>query len=148
MALLPKKKKINSSTCVEFIMKKLVVILVLVLFQLSSYGQEAQSSLCPKELNTLPILQNGRLKPLYIHVKETFSHLGTKLKGPLSSTQVYCLLSLEGLKVPNTLLLKTSIQHVELRKFLELSKEQKDISFKTLLEKYQDIRLQMVKIKE
>ena len=129
-------------------MKQLIVILVSLLFQLSSYGQEAQSPLCPKELDTLPILQNGRLKPLYIHVKETFSHMELKVKGPLSPTQVYCLLSLEGLKVPNTLDIKTPVQHVELREFLELSKEQKDISYKTLLAKYQDIRLQMIKIKE
>jgi cytochrome c-type biogenesis protein CcsB len=114
----------------------------------SAYSKENQKDLCPKELESLPILQNGRLKPLYIHVKETFSHLGTKIKGDLSAVQVFCLLSLEGHKVPNTLNIKTPIQHVELRNFLELKKGQKDISFKALLKKSQEIRLKLMRIKE
>ena len=108
-------------------------ILILGFTPYSAESRENQKDLCPKELEYLPILQNGRLKPLYIHVKETFSHLGAKkIKGNLSPVQVFCLISLEGHKVPNTLNIKTPIQHVELRKFLELEKGQKDISFKAL----------------
>ena len=132
---------------------KTLISLMITLFCLSSQHclanpQNIQAGLCPEELDTLPILQNGRLKPLYVHAKETFSLLGIKIKGPLTPTQAYCLLSLEGLKVPNDLNLQTPIQHIKLREFLELNDDQKTISFKRLLKKAEKLRIKLVRMKE
>ena len=132
---------------------KTLISLTITLFCLLSQhclasSQNIQAGLCPKGLDTLPILQNGRLKPLYVHAKETFSLLGIKIKGPLTPTQTYCLLSLEGLKVPNDLNLQTPIQHIKLREFLELNDDQKTISFKRLLKKAEKLRIKLVKMKE
>ena len=132
---------------------KAVISLTLTFFfvwsqQCLANPKNVQAGLCPKELDTMPILQNGRLKPLYVHSKETFSLLGIKVKGPLTPTQTYCLLSLEGLKVPNDLNLQTPIQHIKLRKFLELKEDQKTVSFKTLLKKAEKLRIKLMRMKE
>jgi cytochrome c-type biogenesis protein CcsB len=105
---------------------------------------------CDKKLESFPIQQNGREKPLYVHAKETIKYLTGKTKvGNYSATEAYCLMSLVafGFALPQDLVLKTKIEHPDLQSFLEL-KSPFEITFPELLLRKDDLRFESVKQKD
>lgn len=108
----------------------------------ATYG--ADLSYCSAELGTLPIQQNGRVKPLYVHAVETLRYLTGKSKvDSYDAVTAYCLLSFTPYDLTTKLVLKAPIEHRQLQEFLELPEGEKTVSYAELVNKAQDIRLEM-----
>ena len=76
---------------------KNITILILLSFFVTTL-QATETYFCKKDLEVLPILQGGRVKPLYVHASETIKNLtGKSTVGELSAVEAYCLLSLNGM---------------------------------------------------
>ena len=124
-------------------MKKIVFILFL---SLISSSLLAETYFCKKELETLPILQGGRVKPLYVHASESMKSLtGKATVGDLSAVEAYCLLSLNGMGLRSDLKILARIDHVDLMKFLNLSHDEHNISYEDLLKREDDIKNELRK---
>ena len=124
-------------------MKKLlsfVSLMVLCLF--ITKNSVAQDKLfCQTDLEKTPILQGGRIKPLYVHASESLKQLTGKAKfESYTAVETYCLLSLAGMGMPTTLKLQAKIEHVEVMKFLGLKDNEHFIAFEDLLKREEDIR--------
>ena len=121
-------------------MKKLILIFSILL----SFNLLAETYFCTKELESLPIQQNGRVKPLYVHASETMKNLTGKSKvDNLTATESFCLLSLNGLGLPSQINLQARIDHVDLMKFLELKDGEHFINYETLLQKEDSIKVEI-----
>ncbi|MGZ3789977.1 MAG: cytochrome c biogenesis protein [Bacteriovorax sp.] len=127
-------------------MKKILLLLTLGLISTSLF---AETYFCKKDLEALPILQAGRVKPLYVHASETMKNLtGKSTVGELSAVEAYCLLSLNGMGLPSDLKLEARIDHVDLMKFLNLSKDQHNITYEDLISRQEAIKSEMRMIKD
>lgn len=101
----------------------------------------AETYFCKKELEVLPILQGGRVKPLYVHAAETMKNLTGKASvGDLSAVEAYCLLSLNGMGLPSDLKILARVDHVDLMKFLNLAADQHTIEYEQLLAREEEIK--------
>lgn len=109
----------------------------------------AETFFCKPELETLPILQSGRVKPLYVHANETIKALtgNTKVED-LSAVEAYCLLSLKAMGLPASVKMNARIDHVDVQKFLGLSKDQHEITYEELLIREEQIKLEARIIKD
>ncbi len=122
-------------------MKALTILSVLFFTLLFSSTTFAENYFCSKELETLPILQGGRVKPLYVHASEVMKSLTGKSKiKDLSAVDAYCLLSLNGMGLINDIKINARIYHVDAKKFLKLPDGQNTIAFEELLKREEDIR--------
>jgi cytochrome c-type biogenesis protein CcsB len=131
-------------------MKKLILLPIL-LFLLSTISTTlfADTYFCKKDLEVLPILQGGRVKPLYVHASEAIKNLTGKSKlNDLSAVEAYCLLSLNGMGLPSDLKLEARIDHVDLMKFLGLAKDQHTILYEDLLPREEAIKSEARMIKD
>ncbi|MBY0415464.1 MAG: cytochrome c biogenesis protein CcsA [Bdellovibrionales bacterium] len=118
---------------------KTIIFLALAMFSLNAFS--AETYFCKPDLESLPTLQGGRVKPLYVHASEAIKALTGKAKvDDMSATQAYCLLSLNGMGLPNDIKLMAKIEHVDAMKFLGLPKDEHSISYETLLTKEDEIR--------
>lgn len=99
------------------------------------HGLLPSSDFCSSpQLETMPIRQNGRVKPLFVHAQEALKYLtGSRQSDP---TTTYCLLSFQALQVP----LQVQVEHVEAQKWFALPPHQKTIPYPELLQKVEDIR--------
>ncbi len=129
-------------------MKKLLVLLALCLLGITP-AMSADNYFCKKDLEKLPILQGGRVKPLYVHAAEAIKNLtGKSTVGELSAVEAYCLLSLNGMGLPSDIKLEARIDHVDLMKFLGLEKDQHTIAYEALLAKEDAIKSEVRMIKD
>ncbi|NOT77920.1 MAG: cytochrome c biogenesis protein CcsA [Bacteriovoracaceae bacterium] len=120
-------------------MKTYLFLLFSLLFSAQAFTQEAY--FCKKELGTLPILQSGRIKPLYVHASEAIKSLtGKTTVDNLSAVEAYCLLSLNGMGLPTTINLKAKIEHVEAIKFFGLADGEHFIEFEKLIAREEEIQ--------
>ena len=127
-------------------MKNIILILILSTFCSSLY---ADTYFCKKELEVLPILQGGRVKPLYVHAAESIKNLtGKSTVGELGAVEAYCLLSLNGMGLPSDIKLEVRIDHVDLMKFLGLGKDQHTVSYEELIPKEEAIKNEARTIQE
>jgi cytochrome c-type biogenesis protein CcsB len=118
--------------------------LILLLLIFVSTNTFAESFFCSKDLETLPILQNGRVKPLYVHASETLKNLtGKSTFENYSAVEVYCLLSLKSMGLPSTINLNAKIEHVDALKFFNLKEGEHEISYENLLNQEDAIRMEM-----
>ncbi len=118
---------------------KTLILILLSLLTFSAHGMETY--FCKKELETLPIQQGGRIKPLYVHASEAMKALTGKAKvEDLSAVEAYCLLSLNGMGLPVSLKLMARIDHVDAMKFLGLPNDTHEIDYETLITKEDEIR--------
>jgi cytochrome c-type biogenesis protein CcsB len=121
-------------------MNTLITFLLIIL----TANLQANSYFCNKQLEELPIEQGGRVKPLYVHAKETIKNLSGKSKvADYDALTAYCLLSLKGIGMPNEIDLKTKIEHVELKKFLGLGEKEHEMSFNAILPKEEAIGMEI-----
>lgn len=113
------------------------------------FAFSAQAAVCDKAFDTHAIQQGGRVKPLYVHSRESLRHLTGKSsfdgQDPLVT---YCNLSLfpkygatevKGMKFP--------AEHVDLKKFLEMDLGSSTISAEAVLTKMQEIRVEIMRQK-
>ncbi|MFA6235707.1 MAG: cytochrome c biogenesis protein CcsA [Bacteriovorax sp.] len=126
-------------------MKKYALLLFL---SLISTSLVADTYFCKKELEALPILQGGRVKPLYVHASEIMKNLtGKSTVGEYSAVEAYCLLSLNGMGLPSDVKIEARIDHVDLMKFLGLEKDQHNIAYEQLITRIDDIKNEARSIK-
>ncbi len=127
-------------------MKKIILFILLIL---TSSVTMAESYFCKKELEVLPTLQGGRVKPLYVHAAEAMKSLTGKISvNDLGPVEAFCLLSLNGMGLPTEIKLEARIDHVDLMKFLNLSKDQHSILYEELIAKEDAIKNEARSIKD
>jgi cytochrome c-type biogenesis protein CcsB len=113
----------------EKIMKKIILLLTI----LTSFNSLSMTHFCDQKLEALPIQQDGRVKPLYVHANEMMKYLTGKTKyKDHTAVMAYCLLSLEGVGIPNDIKLEAKIEHVKLKEVLELKDGEYNIKFNDL----------------
>ena len=118
---------------------KNLIFLISILLSFNAFS--AETYFCKKDLETIPTQQGGRVKPLYVHAGEAIKSLtGKSSVGGLSAVEAYCLLSLNGMGLPNDLKIMARIDHVDAMKFLGLPEGEHSISYENLLAKEDDIR--------
>jgi ABC-type transport system involved in cytochrome c biogenesis permease subunit len=101
------------------------------------------NAFCDNNMDDLPIQQNGRVKPLLVHAGETLKILtGKKTWQGANPSSTYCELSLNS---PNELTMP--IEHVELKTAINLTHENKNITYKEALNFKDDLRRKMLLIK-
>jgi cytochrome c-type biogenesis protein CcsB len=125
-------------------MKLLISTLFLSLAFFNSYTFASpfpDTSLCQENLEKLPILQNGRVKPLYVHAGELLKYLTGKSVS--QATTVYCQLSHGFLGLPSKNTLEMVVEHDEARKLLKM--ESKELSLDKLTGMTEDLRLEWMK---
>jgi len=108
-------------------MKYLFILLASLSFNLSA-------NICSPELGSLPILAGGRTKPLMVHAEESLKFLTGSKKEALAK---YCKLS----QAPNPEL-KLNIEHVKVKKLLNLSQDTKNISVKEAMENQETLQFE------
>ncbi len=122
----------------------LILSAILLSLNLGAKAQALETYFCKKELETLPILQGGRVKPLYVHASESIKSLtGKSTVDDLSAVEAYCLLSLNGMGLPTAIKLKAKIEHVDAMKFLDLPSDEHFIDYEALLAKEEIIQNEM-----
>ena len=125
---------------------KILFILLTVFFSSNIF---ADNYFCKKDLESLPIQQNGRVKPLYVHASEMMKELtGKSTFNELSAVEAYCLLSINGIGMKSDITLSARIDHVDLMKFLGLAKDQHNMTFEELVPREESLKNEMRTIKE
>ena len=120
-------------------MHKITIFFVFLFLFKTIPDSSANPTICEKsELAALPILQGGRVKPLYVHARETLKFL-TGSKNPLKTGPIptYCRLSLNP-SAQATILVP--IEHTKLKEFLEVEVGEKQRPYPEILSYFDDIR--------
>lgn len=129
-------------------MKSLLLTLALIFSSATFANIEGKTYFCKTELESLPILQGGRVKPLKVHANEAIKQLtGKSSVGEFNATTAYCLLSAEGLGVPSELELKARVDHVDVQKLLNLNSDVHEIKFRELVNFENQLRIEIQKQK-
>lgn len=120
---------------------KLLVLISLFFVSFFSEISFAETYFCKKELESLPIQQGGRIKPLYVHASEAIKALTGKAKvDDMGAVEVYCLLSLNGMGLPSNIKLMARVDHVDAMKFLGLPDGEHFVSYDDLLKREEEIK--------
>lgn len=115
------------------------------LFLFTSFNSYALTDtyFCKPELETLPILQGGRIKPLSVHAKESLKHLLGKPKFEgLNLSQAFCLLSAKSFGLNTTLEFNIKFEHVDTIKFFN---DSHSMNFEKLIDMQSDIRTEWMR---
>ena len=120
--------------------------LILLFLPTSVMGILCEELMTENALASFPIRQGGRVKPLYVHARESLKYLTGK-KSPFREDPVltYCLLSLDRGK---TRTLMATIEHTKFQTFLEMEKGKKSLPYRELVPMFEDIRREMLRQKE
>lgn len=125
-----------------------ISVFIFSLFTQVSFAKE--TFFCGDYLESMPIQQGGRVKPLYVHSKEILKYVSGKSSyGDYSSTVTFCLLNFQnvmGLK--NPIKLETNVDHVELKKLLNFKEGQKRIALDDIEQFEEELRIAQVKNNE
>jgi hypothetical protein len=125
---------------------KFILFLIIIIANFNIY---AENYFCNDQLETLPILQNGRIKPLYVHANESIKVLTTKTKvDQYSAVVAYCLLSSKKMGLPTEINFKARIDHIDLQKFLGLAPSEHEIDYDKLVVMFDQIKLEARTIKD
>jgi cytochrome c-type biogenesis protein CcsB len=123
-------------------MHKLLLLVSLLFSSLSHAG------LCDQNLESLPVLHQGRVKPYLVMAQETLKLLTEKTQlQDLKATKVICLLTLESIAMPSEITLPLRVDHVDIVKMLGL-KEKEITTYPKMLPQKELIRSEIMKIKE
>lgn len=124
-------------------MKFCLMILVTLLINVAS---ATETFFCSNQFESLPIQQGGRVKPLYVHAMETIKDLTGKSKvDELSAVEAYCLLSFTHAGLPHQLKINARVDHVKLMEFLGLKKDQHELTYDSLIPRYQELQMEAAK---
>lgn len=106
----------------------------------------ANTFFCGNYLESMPIQQGGRVKPLMVHSKEMIKYLTGKTSvNNLSATEAYCLLNLKGMGMNPEFEMNAPVDHVDLKKLLNFKPDQKSIPFSEIPDFESDLRVAKVK---
>ncbi|MBY0517095.1 MAG: cytochrome c biogenesis protein CcsA [Bacteriovoracaceae bacterium] len=119
--------------------------LIALLFISQAYAQ----TLCPPDLDTMPVRAGGRVKPMLVLADETLRFVtGSSKYGDESATMTFCKLSYDGLGIASNIDLPVKVEHVEAKALLGMKPDDTSIPFSLLSQKTEDIRMAHMKIKE
>src|SRR5690606_2053899 len=125
----------------SLIMFKLKIAIFGLLLPFFAFAQEPY--FCAPELGSLPIQQGGRVKPLYVHANETIKYItGERKLGDYDAVTTYCILSLQGMGLENSLEANAKVEHVELKKFLGMKEDEHTYPLATLVEMMSQLQLE------
>tara|TARA_R110000868_G_scaffold61524_6_gene187032 strand:+ start:11752 stop:13290 length:1539 start_codon:yes stop_codon:yes gene_type:complete len=117
--------------------------LLLLSFIISLSAQANEPYFCSSELGRLPVQQGGRVKPLYVHAGETIKYVtGERKIGDYDAVTAYCLLSLQGMGLTNSLKATTKVEHVDLKKFLGMEESEHTYELAQLVDQMGELRLE------
>ncbi|MBP9674710.1 MAG: hypothetical protein KBD63_06400, partial [Bacteriovoracaceae bacterium] len=124
-------------------MKKIILLgfyLFIPFMCLATSSLPSAQTFCEHPWENFPVLAGGRVKPLWVHAKESLQ-LITGNKKIINSMNLFCHLSLKGQGIGNPPALFTSIEHKNLQEFLSLGTA-KEIEIEKLLERKSEIQLE------
>jgi ABC-type transport system involved in cytochrome c biogenesis permease subunit len=128
---------------------KISFLLVSLFLSLTVQAQPASTFFCNDELGKMPIQQNGRVKPLYVHANETLKYLTEKRSvGEFSSTTAYCLLSLKAASIPTPFKISALVPNPEIAKQLGLDESAHEIDYDILANQAETLRNDYRRMKE
>jgi cytochrome c-type biogenesis protein CcsB len=91
---------------------------------------------CTDELETFPVLSQGREKPLYVVANDSIRFMtGERKVGDLSAVEAFCKLSLKAFGMPLELPVNIKVDHVDVRKFLGIGEDTTSIPVNDLMAK-------------
>lgn len=133
---------------------KALILALLTFLSIGAPSVQAQSLdmsqspyFCSPEMGKLPILQGGRVKPLYVHANEVIKHMTGKRKiGEHNAVMSYCLLSIQGLDLENNLVPTAPIEHEELKKLLSLEEGQASMPYSELVNQVDFLRSELSRL--
>ena len=100
-------------------MKWFNIFILSILVSMPIFAQSKMPYFCNDSLESLPVLANGRVKPLYVHSNEMIKYIsGKKKQLGYSATQIFCLLSLKSMGMEIDLPLTAHLEHMKVREFL------------------------------
>lgn len=108
---------------------------------------DPKKNFCQDSIGKIPVLSNGRIKPLFVVAKESVAFLFESKPQNKTDVEIFCLLSLESLGIFQNLNLKIKIDHPELRTILGLPENEKGMNILSLEEQSMKLRSEMVKRK-
>lgn len=127
-------------------MKKFIILIFLSFINLT-FAQQEQLYFCNSTLDSFPIQQSGRIKPLVVHAEEMNKYLtGKKSVKDYSATVAYCLLSLKSLGLQTNIQYNAKVEHIKLKEILNVPTG--ILPFDELLDKVQQIRVSLQKFPE
>lgn len=125
---------------------KIILLALTLLFSTQIF---AEVVFCKNVLESLPIQQGGRVKPLYVHASEMMKDLTGKSRvGEMSAVEAYCLLSINGMGMNTPIAINARIDHVDLMKFLGLGSNEHSMSFEELIKRQDMLKSEVRTIKE
>jgi cytochrome c-type biogenesis protein CcsB len=97
-----------------------------------------------------PVLADGRVKPLYVHAKESIKFMSGKTSyNNQSSSEIYCQMILTSLGLQNKKIeLPILVEHLEAKELLKLDKDKTLFNADTLMTQHDFIRAKVVQMKE
>jgi ABC-type transport system involved in cytochrome c biogenesis permease subunit len=112
-----------------------LIFLLTFLFSFSSFAQ-GPMGFCSDDLETFPVLAQGREKPLYVLANDSIRFItGEKKVGDLSAVEAFCKLSLKVFGMPLELPVNVKVDHVDVRKFLGMDENAHSIPVNELMKK-------------
>jgi len=126
-------------------MKKFIFALFLISFNIPAI----ETYFCSSPLENMPIQQNGRVKPLFVHATESLKELTQhRVYENLNAFETYCLLSVKGFGLNSGIKLEANVEHVKLKQFLNFKENQKTMAYEDLLSLEDSIKMEMRMTKE
>lgn len=129
--------------------KFITLITLLFSFHLMAQPQGGPPNFCTKDLETFPTRSGGRIKPLYVLATDTIKFItGESKVGDLSATEAFCKLSLKAFGMPIELPVMVRVDHVDVKKALNMKDGDHSIPVNEALEKAGVLENEMAEIKE
>ena len=123
--------------------------LFIVLGLLFSFSISAQVNFCTDELETFPTRSGGRVKPLYVLANDTIKFMtGESKVGELSAVEAFCKLTLKAFGMPIEIPVKIKVEHVEVKKLLQMNPDASNLTADLLAGKLDLIEGELSKQKE
>ncbi len=114
-----------------------------------SFSVFAQMDFCTQELETFPVLAGGREKPLYVLATDSIKFISGDTKvDKLSATEAFCKLSLKAFGMPLELPVRVKVDHVDVKKFLNIKDTETSAPVLDLLAKAEIINTELASLKE
>jgi cytochrome c-type biogenesis protein CcsB len=123
-------------------MYKLILLIIL-----SSFNLLANCDI--EAFDKTPILAKGRVKPLYVHAKESIKFItGKSSIEELSSSNAYCVLTLKALGLTDrNLNVPVMVEHVDAKEFLNIDTNKKFFPITELIGQIDFIRAKVMQMK-
>ncbi|MBT6325974.1 MAG: cytochrome c biogenesis protein CcsA [Bdellovibrionales bacterium] len=112
-------------------------------------SQARAIDVCKPFIAKMPIQQNGRVKPIFVHSSETIKYLTGKSKNNnMNAVENFCLLSIKSIGMSKSFDIDARIDHVQIMKLLNLKDNMHNIPYSILTPLQDKIRVAIIGQKE